>query len=402
MSTAGRRRLWALIVAGTAARAAVAFSTYGVGFDVDSYVLVREALADDPLHLYGDVGRWPYPPGFFLWILAVQPLEGATGLLFTDLVQVPAILADAAIAFLVQDYLGRHGAGERRRLAAAGLVALGPAFLVVSGYHGQIDSLAILPALLALAVWERPGARRRALAAGVLIGLGGVVKTVPLIVLLALLPRSRSLREGTILVGAALAIPFLATIPFAIADPDAVGDALRYRGVPGVGGISLLVQPNLARTWMNEVPVEGSDLTFLLLDWGGAVTAAVVLGVAAFLFRRRPGAAEGAALLYLAVWAFGINFFLQYVIWGFPFLLMAGYVREVALAQLAMIPAIVLVYLRPWEAPAAAYAYVPASLALWGASVAGFVLLARRIGRAGPPHPPVPRPVASLGGPAHG
>jgi hypothetical protein len=364
---------------GLAARLVVAFTTVGVSFDVQAYSLVREALAADPLNVYSETGRWPYPPGYFAWILASAGIGDLTGLNFSDLVQVPPIIADLAIAWLVQDELGRRGATEPMRLAAAGLVLLGPAFLVISGYHGQIDSIAILPAVLGVLLWQRSDDPRRAIWVGLLIGLGGLLKTVPLIALLALLPSARSRREGATLIVAAAIMPVLAFLPFLAADPAGVEEALRYRGVPGVGGISLLVQPELARTWMNEVPVTGTGITFWLLDWGGPITAAALLSVTAFLFRFRPSPHEGVALLYLAVWVFGINFFLQYVIWGFPFLLMAGYVREVALAQALMLPATVLVYLRPWEAEAAAWAYVPASLGIWAGAAVGLFLLGRRI-----------------------
>lgn len=383
MTVRGRRLLWAVIGAGLAVRLVVAFTTYGVAFDIDSYSLVRGGLATDPLHVYGDFDRWPYPPGYFVWIRLASWTEGVTGLAFHDLVQVPPILADLALAPIVAHVLGKRGAGEGTRIAAAALVALGPAFVVISGYHGQIDSLAILPAVLGVLLWSGSDHPRRAVAAGLLIGVGAAVKTVPLVAVLALLPSMRSRREGLVLIASAGALPVLAFLPFALADPDGVGLAVSYRGVPGVGGISLLAQPELARVWMNEASVAPSWLTTALLDYGGAITAIALLAVAAFLLRFRPSPIEGAALVYLALWAFGINFFLQYVIWGLPFLLMAGYVRAVALAQVLMLPAIVLVYLRPWESVGAAWVYAFTAIGLWLASVIGFVLLARRIAHRG-------------------
>ncbi len=380
MSARGRRLLWAIIGLGLVARLVVAFSTYGVRFDVDSYALVWAALHEDALHVYGDVNRWPYPPGYFTWILFAGKLESVTGLRFADLIQIPAILADLAIAFLVQWALGQRGVAERVRLAAAALVALGPSFLVVSGFHGQIDSIAILPALAGVLLWQRLDDHpRRALAVGLLIGLGGVLKTVPLVAVLALLPWTRSVREGAVLVVSAAALPVAAFVPFAIADPAGVWEAVSYRGVPGVGGLSLVAQPELARGWMNDAVVDPSWLTFALIDYGGAITAGGLALVAYLLFRYRPDPVEGAALVYLALWIFGVNFFLQYVIWGLPFMLVAGYVREVAALQVLMLPAAVLVYLRPWEDPAAAWVYAPAAIVLWVVFAAWFAVLSRRL-----------------------
>lgn len=381
MSRRGVRLLWAMIAAGTLARLVVAFTTAGVAFDVEAFGMVRSALHSQPLQVYSEVGRWPYPPGFFVWVLGAGSVSPRTGLPFNDLIQLPAIVADAVIAWLVQDFLGRRGFTQGTRLAAAGLVALGPAFFVVSGYHGQIDSIAILPALLAVVIWERWDHRSRALAAGAFIGVGGVLKTAPLLVLLALLPWCRSKREGLALAGSAIAIPLVAFLPFLVADQAGVIEALRYRGVPGVGGISLLVQPELARAWMNDLPVEGTALTYFLFEHGGLVTGAALAAVGGLLFRYRPPPVVGAALVWLAVYAFGINFFLQYVVWGLPFLLMAGYVRQVAWAQLALVPATILVYLRPWEDAGAALAYIPAALGVWAGFTVAFLLLAGRVAR---------------------
>ncbi len=376
MSPRGRQLLWAIIGLGLALRLVVAFTTHGVAFDVEAFSIVRGALGEDPLHVYGDFERWPYPPGYFLWILVAGRLEGITGLAFTDLIQLPPIAADVAIALIVQHALGWRGASERTRLAVAALVALGPAFFVVSGYHMQIDSIATLPALVGVLLWTRTEHPQRALAVGLLIGIGGVTKTVPLVAVLALLPWARSWREGAMLLVSAAALPVLAFLPFAVADPDGVLQAVRYRGVPGIGGISLVAQPELARGWMNEATVDVSWLTYALIDIGPAITVVALLAAAAYLFRFRPGPVEGTALVYLVIWAFGVNFFLQYVIWGFPFLLIAGYVREVAAAQALMLPAMVLAYLRPWESESAAWIYAPVGIAMWLATVIALIALA--------------------------
>ena len=170
MSPRGARLLWAMVVLGLAARLVLAFAFYGQPYDQNSFAMVREALTHSPLDVYGSVGefRWPYPPAYFLWIAAADGIADLTGLAFHGLVNVPAMAADVGIAWIVQAHLGRRGADENKRLAAAGLVLLGPAFIAISGYHGQIDSVAILPAVAAVALWDSGGARR-GLAAGLLL-----------------------------------------------------------------------------------------------------------------------------------------------------------------------------------------------------------------------------------------
>ena len=151
---------WSLLLIaalGIAARLFLAFHWFGNG-DTLSFIFVGERTADDPLNTYGgniDGVYWPYPPGYLAWLVGAIELSDVTGLDLHGLLNVLPILADVAIAALVHIYLGWRGAGGGVRLAGFALVMLGPAFLAISGYHGQIDPVAILPGVLALMVWER-------------------------------------------------------------------------------------------------------------------------------------------------------------------------------------------------------------------------------------------------------
>lgn len=409
--------LWTLVGVGTAARLIVAFATYGHGFDIDSLGLVRDQLALDPLHVYSaatlDVGggaeqlRWPYPPAFFAWIAASGALDGPLGLPFHGLVQLPAIVADAALAVLVYAFLRHRGESERRALIAGGLVAAGPSFAVVSGYHGQIDALAILPAAGALVIWETVGPRR-ALAAGLLIGAGAAVKTVPLLLLLALLPAARDRREAVTVAAAAVAVPALALAPFLLVDAGGASEVLGYSGVPGVAGLSLVVQPALGADWLTGAPPLLSPASEALFDLGGPVTIVALGLVGLFALRFRPSALDGAVLVWLSVYAFSPNLFIHYAVWGLPFLLLAGYLRWAVAAQLALLVPTAIVYASPWPDDDIALLYVPLMIGIWIASLAATVTIARRIARARrsspsgvqPPLVTLPAPAESAGAPA--
>ncbi len=389
MSPHARRLLLLLLGAGLVARIVLAFATVGQPYDVRSMELVAREL-ETPADLYstlnreldfGDISgilfRWPYPPAFFPWIWISDQLHEVSGLPFHGLVQIPSLLADVAIAFVVQDVLGRRGANERLRLAAVGIIMFGPTFLATSGYHGQIDSLAILPAVVAVAFWERRPAGGRALLAGGLIGVGAAVKTVPALVTLALLPGARSHRERLVLVGAAAAVPFATLLPFLIRDPDGVSALADYSGPPGAGGISLVLQPGLAERWLTDDPWAFSGITQFLVDQGFVINVLALAGVSALIWRLRPEPAKAVMLLWLAVYAVGTGFFLQYLVWGVPFMLMAGYVREVALLQAAVVVPTLLFYLAPWEEGAVVLLYVPLMIAVWIGTVVAAALLVR-------------------------
>lgn len=373
----GGRRLWALLAAGTAVRLVVAATTEGVAFDVESFAVVRRALADQPLEVYGAVGlyRWPYPPGFFGWIELSAGLERLTGASFLNWVQLAPILADAGLAWLVAWFLRARGARERTWLSAAGLVAFGPSFAVISGYAVQIDSVAILPAAAALVVWERGGSGR-AWQAGLLIGLAASIKTVPGLMVLALLPTVRDRREALVLIACALAVPVALLLPFFVADPHGVWALRRYGGLPGMGGLTLAVQPELAERWLTN-PVGPNAINDWIAGHTTLVNAVAIGGVGAFLLRFRVPAPRAATILWLAVWAFGTGFFFQYLVWGLPFLVLAGHLRAALALQLVAIVPAILFYRGPWEDRGVVVVFAALMVALWVAWLAGLAALVR-------------------------
>jgi len=353
-------------------RVVLAFTTDGQPYDIEFLRDLRAGLGDAPIDVYAilmgpdDAVRWPYPSGFFPFAALAGAAADVTGLAYTSLVRLPAILADAAIAWVVQDALGRRGFGDRERLAATALVALGPSFAAISGYHGQIDSLAILPAVIAVAIWDRAPADRRALYGGLLIGAGACVKTTPIVMLLALLPAVRSWREAATLVGAAVAVPVAAMAPFLLSTPGDVREALQYKGFPGTSGLSILLQPELGEQLTRLVQPNG--VVDFIYDRGQVIVVLALVAVAASTARRFPdwAPAERASLLWLTFYIVTPVFFFQYLVWGLPFLILAGRLREAAAVQAFALVPTVLFYRAPWESDVVPVLYAATMLALWG------------------------------------
>jgi len=396
MSRRGRRVLLAMVVAGLAIRLVIAFATVGSDYDMASLRLVASEL-HAPSDIYSTVNgeirfegetetlfRWPYAPAFFPWIHASSWLEDHTPLPFHGVVQLPAIAADVVIALLVLWGLGRRDFGERTRLAGAGLVLLGPSFIAISGYHGQIDSLVILPALAAVLVWERSTAGDRATVAGVLLGAGAALKTVPALMVLALLPTSRSLGEAARLVALTAAVPLAMLLPFALSDFAGVRELASYSGAPGAGGLSLVVQPDLANRWLAEGPFQLSEASELLVEYGSWLLLAALLLATGIMLRLRTPPVIAAICVWLLVWTLGPGFFFQYLVWGLPFIILAGRLAEAAALQVAVLVPTLLFYLGPWESTGPTPLYVAIMIAVWLAMLAALAMVFRGIAYA--PH----------------
>jgi hypothetical protein len=327
--------------------------------------------------------NWIYPPLWLGWLAGASWLSDLTGLSFHGLAKLGPSLADVGLALAIYIYLGWRGARERLRLAGATLVLLGPSFIAISGYHGQIDSAAILPAVVGLMVWERSSGPNRGLWAGLLIGVGAAVKLPPLLLVLPLLGSARSWREGAKLAGAALAVLLLTLAPLWAAGID-LHRVVRYAGFPGWGGLSLVIEPAYGWHLFTQqlfAPYHHSGLAQAVQDNARWITAAALAAYAGFVFRYRPSAVDAAALLWLVVYAFSPNFFLNYLVYGLPFFIMAGFLIEVAVLQVLLIVPTVAYYvvLSPAHSTLTGVLYVPAMIALWVAWVLAMFVIARRI-----------------------
>lgn len=388
--SASFRALLVMFTIGLAIRLILAFAFFGHG-DLGGFNMVGQRFLDSPIHSYAGTMPWVYPSGFLPWVAISSFVENHSAIPFHGFVQLLPIAADCAIAALVYTYLGWHRCPERLRLFAYGLVMLGPVFIAISGYHGQIDGVAILPAVIALMVWER-STGNRALWAGLLLGVGAAIKTVPLLLVIPLLVSVTSRREALTLVAAAVAVPVVANLPFFLAEPEAFRRASDYAGVPGRGGLSLLADPSFGAHRLQSEAfaflASPNETTRFLMDIATVWTIALMAAVGAFFYRFRPSPLDGIVFLWLVVYCFSPNFLHQYLLWSMPFFLMSGYLKQVAALQLAMVPPLLIVYWYELNGPVfLSWVYVVIMLALWLAWLVCLYIVGRNIVRSRRKHP---------------
>lgn len=381
-----RRYVWllgGLLLAGTVLRLWIGLRNLGVAADIGSLQIAAGWLQTHPLHIY-DSGRWLYPGGYLPVIWVAAELAKALGATFWAVIKIPPILADIAIAGVLAWWLGQVGASRLERLATAALVALGPSFVLISAYHGQIDAFAILPALIAVIVWQRDG-DRRALHAGLLIGLAAAIKPTPLFMVLALLPTVRSRREAATLLVAAAAVPLVSLLPTLLVDGHATLHSLgANKGIPGIGGLSLLFQPSLARGWLHIKVTGPTGLTLWLWHQQNLIVGVAVLAAGAYVYRMRFSPTRAAMVIWLAVYVANPNWAYEYFIWGLPFFLLARRQVQAAALQAALVLPAALLYppmgvhllLRP-DVHSFQSVYAPMMDAIWAAFVVALLLLLR-------------------------
>jgi uncharacterized membrane protein len=288
--------------------------------------------AFNPAHPF-DYRSYSYPPGFVPWLLFAHPL---TGHAFAIVARLPPVLADVALAWLIQDDLRDRNATSTTRLAAVALVMFGPLFISVSSVTGQLDGLAFVPVVLAMIVWRRRDGRSRALVSGLLLATGGLIKLVPLLFVGALLPTARSLREAAVLIASSVAPVIFVLAPFLAADPHGVIDTLDYGGFPGGGGLAVITEPSLARHFLGDYTFHLSPISRALEHHGIGLTLVAYAVVVAVLIRRRVPAAEAAFVISLTLLVFAVNFYEQYLLWLVPIALLCGRVAMVFVIEAVM------------------------------------------------------------------
>jgi hypothetical protein len=227
-------------------------------------------------------------------------------------------------------------------------------------------------------VWSKNG-EARDLRAGLLIGTGAALKTIPGLMLLAVLPTARSAKEA-VRVCLAAAVPLLIVLsPYLVHDAGDVVHHLRYTGIPGAGGLSLVVQPSYADAWGKGQTFVRSRVSDVLRSWSPVISAMAVGAAAVVLRRRRVQPLDAAVVLWLAVLVFGTNFFFQYLLWLLPFLIVTSRLRSAAALQLAAIGPAVIFYRRPVQIFWLVDAYKVVMIGMWAVGLVVLALWIRRL-----------------------
>lgn len=300
------RVVLALALTALAVKLWLAATTFGTN-DVESFLrFLREYQEAGAVHLYETDRYFTHPPFVLRILQAVGAVADGTALSWPFCLRVPAILADFGIVLL----LARLLPGANR--PALGLVAVAPASIFVSGFHGNTDSVMLFFLLLSLVWIERED---RLLLAGAALGMALNVKVVPLLftpaIFLWLATGPRRLRYF----GAALAVVLLGSLPVLFEAPALVlGKVLGYRSAYGVWGLAHLAKSSPALAEFSAAFKAG----------GRWVLAAGLVLLSYWMNRRspRPALYRQIGVLLFAFLAFTSGFSVQYLVWLVPWLVL--------------------------------------------------------------------------------
>jgi len=146
--------LMLLIIAnGIIVRLALAYFCYG-NYDMESYQIVADIVRQGG-NVYTQTHRYNYSPVWFFILAGLHKITDATGFLpFHFVVRSFLCLVDVVtlgLLFLIAEKINLN------KLLVASLFFLNPVSFMITGYHGQFESLAIFAVVAGLAFYMRLG-----------------------------------------------------------------------------------------------------------------------------------------------------------------------------------------------------------------------------------------------------
>lgn len=236
--------------------------------DVERYQRVGRHLLDVSWNPYETKRLYPYPPPWAAVEAGAEWLARHGLGSFPVSVKLPVLLADLLIV-LALVAAGRAG---RAPPAAAWIYALHPVSVLVTGFHGQFDAIALLFVLLATDALARGRRDASALLLAAAIGTKSFpVLLVPFLAFAGAASWRSALRFAVL----ALAPVALLLVPFAVADLPAMRrELLAYSGIADFGWTGLV----RGVTWLASGDLPRSEARF----WPAAATASKMLFLTAW------------------------------------------------------------------------------------------------------------------------
>ncbi len=293
----------------------LAHYTYGTN-DMYRWELFAAGARHSGVVLYHALADFNHPPSMLYFLRFLGWLVDHTSVSFPFLLRAASALADFAGLALVWKILRPEPDQTSMRWAIL-LLALSPGLLVISGFHGNTDSLMIFFLLLAVYFAERG---RPAALSGAAFGLAVCVKLTPLIALPAIVLYVSGYRRRVAFCAAAGIVLLLGWSPFIFQDGRFILDRVfGYRSIYGHWGISYLLDRLAHGGGFAQSASASSDLFHKY----GALTLLALIGAWTLRFhlarRKPPIFAQVGAILILFLAGSG-GFGVHYLAWLMPWI----------------------------------------------------------------------------------
>jgi hypothetical protein len=234
--------LFFAIAIGVAARVFFA-SAFRGNYDQQSYELVV-AIIRRGGNVYAETSRYNYSPLWAYCLLAFDWLASATTIPFHIMLRLFLIAVDVVNSLLIGALYARFR--SRPRVEGIALYLLNPVAILVVGFQGQFETLALFPLLVATWFSTQLPTHRRNMWLWALGTIALLIKHITLFPVWMLFVFMARRRAPLLMIGA-LAVFAVSFLPFISTGYEGIYDnVLRYQSRPGVYGFGVLFPMPLA------------------------------------------------------------------------------------------------------------------------------------------------------------
>jgi tetratricopeptide (TPR) repeat protein len=314
-------RNWAItILTATAAalcfKLVLALKTYGTN-DVYRYEEFLASYRFLGVQVYRATFDLNHPPSMLHVLTLVGWLTNITGLPFPFWLRVPGIFADVGSVWVLSKILGERLREQSMRWALL-MFAVAPPMIMMSGFHGNTDTIMVFFLLLSVYLTEQG---QHIAAAGAAFGLSMCFKVPPIITVPLMFFYLPDLKKRVTFFASAAAALIIAWSPYIFEDPRFIlGQIFGYRSYYGHWGLSylvvLLVQRMPELGWLNEA----------YRKIGAELLLAVIVALSFYLSRikRRPRLYAQVGMVFFLFLSLCNAFGIQYLTWLVPWVVGLG------------------------------------------------------------------------------
>lgn len=285
----------------------------------DSFILEKiyhSAKAADSYELYG-LHAFEHSPGFFWWLGIVGLFVRLTALPFHIAFKLPAICADLAITALIYRAFMNSGTPPKEAANRAALYALNPIAVLITSVSGQADSILAFFCFLAWYFWKF--GKKFRIPSAVFLGIGAIVKEVPVILIPAFFGKLRRFKERRdYLIFFLLPVLIALIAAYFTTGLGFISNLLKYQSSSGFWGVSLLSR-YLAHSINNGLFAGLPVFVRQYMRW----VSLAALGFAWAACFKKKDALTSILLIFTAFYFTAPGFAAQYLVWIVPFAVMA-------------------------------------------------------------------------------
>ena len=254
-----------------------------------------------------------HPPFAVTLIRIWSFLQNQTGLKFAFWLRFSGIVADTGSLYLVYQ-ISRRFLGDRLPLASLALMALAPASLFISGFHGNTDPIVVFCVVLAV---YYASVKEQYWLAGAALGMGCSCKMWPVFLFPVLFFYLPAWRARFLLFGTAAAVMLLAACPYILQDPAILATRiLGYNSAPGFWGVTRVI--TFRPAWLLPLMAYIKNGKYFTLFWITLLAFFMNRGV-----KRAPLFAQCGMATFVFM-ALTPGFGVQYISWLIPWLAWAS------------------------------------------------------------------------------